>query len=31
MVLLQVTPYGALSFGTPRQIQQEDIVTVWIK
>ena len=31
MVLLQVTPYGALSFGTPRQIQQEDIVTVWIE
>jgi Xaa-Pro aminopeptidase len=31
MVLLQTTPFGALSFGTDKQIQRDDIVTVWIE
>ena len=31
MVLLQVTPYGPISFGSSREIQSDDIVTVWIE
>lgn len=31
MVLLQTTPYGALSFGDDRVITKDDLVTVWIE
>jgi Xaa-Pro aminopeptidase len=31
MVLLQTTPFGALSFGSDRRIEQDDIVTVWLE
>jgi Xaa-Pro aminopeptidase len=31
MVLMQVTPYGPLSFGTTREIQPDDIVTLWLE
>lgn len=31
MVLLQTTPYGALSFGTAKEIVESDVVTVWVE
>lgn len=31
MVLLQTTPYGALSFGTTKKIVESDVVTVWVE
>jgi Xaa-Pro aminopeptidase len=31
MVLMQTTPFGAISFGSERQIEQDDIVTVWLE
>jgi Xaa-Pro aminopeptidase len=31
MVLLQTTPYGALSFGTTKVIDKSDVVTVWVE
>lgn len=31
MVLLQTTPYGALSFGTTKEIVESDVVTVWVE
>jgi Xaa-Pro aminopeptidase len=31
MVLLQTTPYGALSFGTTKEIGADDIVCLWIE
>lgn len=31
MVLLQTTPYGALSFGTTKEIVDTDVVTVWVE
>lgn len=30
-VLVQTTPYGALSFGTTKQIKRDDIVTLWLE
>jgi Xaa-Pro aminopeptidase len=31
MVLLQTTPFGALSFGSSKKIEKDDIVTVWLE
>jgi Xaa-Pro aminopeptidase len=31
MVLMQTSPFGALSFGTTKEIRKEDIVCLWIE
>jgi Xaa-Pro aminopeptidase len=31
MILLQTTPFGAIGFGTTKQIERTDVLTVWIE